>query len=94
MALDANGGPCGPVVTTLAKVVAAAAGDLFEWLSDRRNRRVIPHKFEACGYTPVRNPDAKDRLWVIGGKRLVVYRRLDVSPDERLEAARKLASGQ
>ena len=44
MALDANGGPCGPVVTTLAKVVAAAAGDLFEWLSDRRNRRVIPHK--------------------------------------------------
>jgi hypothetical protein len=94
MALDARGDPCGPVVTTLAKVMAAAAGDLFEWLSDRKNRRVIPHKFETCGYTPVRNPDAKDRLWVIGGKRQVVYGRLDVSPDERLEAARKLASGQ
>ena len=65
-ALDADGKPCGPVVTTLAKVLGKAEGDLFEWLKDRKNRRVIPHRFEACGYTPVRNSDAKDRLWVIG----------------------------
>lgn len=88
---DANGDPCRPVVTTLAKVLGAANGDLFEWLKDRKNRRVIPHKFEACGCTPLRNPDAKDGLWVIGGKRQVVYGRSDATLDVRLEAARKLA---
>ena len=89
-ARDAEGKPCGPTVTTLAKVLAEAKGGLFEWLSDRKNRRVIPHRFEACGYTPVRNYDAKDGLWVIGGKRQAVYGRLDVPLSERIEAAGKL----
>ena len=90
-AQDADNKPCGPVVTTLAKVLQEANGDLFLWLNDRKNRRVIPHKFEACGYTPVRNSDAKDRLWVIGGKRQAVYGRLDIPLSEQIEAARKLA---
>ena len=46
-ALDADGKPCGPVVTTLAKVLGKAEGDLYEWLKDRKNRRVIPHRFES-----------------------------------------------
>jgi Family of unknown function (DUF5906) len=90
-ARDADGKPCGPVVTTLAVVEGMSKGDLFEWLKDRKNRRVIPHKFEACGYTPVRNSNSKDGLWVIGGKRQRVYGRLDVPSDKRIEAARKLA---
>ena len=57
----------------------AAQGDLYEWLSDRKNRRGIPHRFERCGYVPVRNDIAKDGLWVIGGRRQAVYGRLDVS---------------
>jgi hypothetical protein len=81
----------GPAATTLAKVLGAAHGDLFEWLKDRKNRRVIPHKFEACGYAPVRNSDAKDGLWVIGGKRQTVYGRLDLSLSDRVKAAQKLA---
>ena len=89
-ARDADGKPRGPVVTTLAKVSAEAKGGLYEWLKDRKNRRVIPHKFEACGYTPVRNSDAKDGMWVIGGKRQAVYGRLDVPLSERIEAAGKL----
>jgi hypothetical protein len=90
-ARDAENKPCGPVVTTLAKVLDAATGGLFEWLNDRKNRRGIPHRFERCGYMPVRNSDAKDGLWVIGGKRQRVYGRLDVPLSERIEAARKLA---
>jgi hypothetical protein len=88
---DAEGKPCGPAVTTLAKILVVASGDFYEWLSERRNRRVIPHRFERCGYMPVRNDDAKDGLWVIGGKRQVVYGRSDLSLGERMEAARKLA---
>jgi hypothetical protein len=89
-AQDAEGKLCGPAVTTLAKVIAAASGTFYEWLSERKNRRVIPHKFERCGYTPVRNGDAKDGLWVIGGKRQVVYAQSDLSLDEKVKAARKL----
>src|SRR5262249_28851578 len=47
-----------PAATTLAKVLASATGDFAEWLGDRKNRRIIPHRFEACGYVPVRNPDS------------------------------------
>ena len=87
-ARDAEGKPCGPTATTLAKVLALASGGFFEWMNDRKNRRVIPHRFERCGYVPVRNNDAKDGLWVIGGRRQVVYGRSDLPVDERLEAAR------
>src|SRR5256885_5563179 len=47
---------------------------LFRSLRERRNRRQIPHRLEAVGYVPVRNPDAKDGLWKVGGRRMVVYR--------------------
>ena len=91
---DAEGNPRGPVVTTLGKVLGKAQGDLFEWLKDRKNRRVRPHRFEACGYAALRNPDAKDGLWVIGAKRQVVYGRMDVSPGEQIKAAQKLVPNQ
>ena len=86
-AQDADGNPCGPVVTTISRVMQAAQGDLYEWLSDRKNRRGIPHRLERCGYVQVRNDIAKDRLWVIGGRRQAVYGRLDVPLSERIRAA-------
>jgi hypothetical protein len=90
-AKDADDNPCGPTVVTLVMVRAATSGSLFEWLDDRKNRRVIPHRFEACGYTLVRNPDAADGLWKIGGKRQAVYGRQGVALDELIRATRKLA---
>ena len=71
-------------------MIGAAQGGLYEWLSDRKNRRGIPHRFERCGYVPVRNGAAKDGLWVIGGKRQAVYGRLDIPLIERIRAAGKL----
>ncbi|MBR1238472.1 primase-helicase family protein, partial [Bradyrhizobium sp. AUGA SZCCT0182] len=92
-ARDAEGKPCGPAVTTQAKVEALAnTGNFHEWLTDRKNRRVIPHRFEKCGYVPVRNEDAKDGLWVIGGKRQTVYGRSDLPLSERVVAARRLSN--
>jgi hypothetical protein len=78
------------MVVTQAAVRAEASGGLFEWLDDRKNRRLIPHRFEACGYTPVRNPDATDGYWKIGGKRQAVYGRQGVAPGELIRAAKKL----
>ena len=44
----------------------ASCGDDFRaWLTDRKNRRVIPHRLETAGYVPVRNPGADDGLWKI-----------------------------
>ena len=31
--------------------------DIKNWLDDRKNRRGIPHRFDAAGYVPVRNDD-------------------------------------
>ena len=69
-ALDALGKPA---AVTLSAILVRAAPDFSEWLRDRKNRRKIPHRFDECGYVPVRNPDATDGLWKIGNKRQVVY---------------------
>jgi hypothetical protein len=62
--LEGLGHPNG---VTIGRLQSAASGDFAFWLGDRKNRRNIPHRLESCGYVPVRNPDAKDGLWKIGG---------------------------
>src|SRR5262249_51168408 len=52
-----------PDATTLIRIRGSATGDFEEWLKDRKNRRVIPHRLERCDYVPVRNDAAKDGLW-------------------------------
>jgi hypothetical protein len=83
-----------PDATTLKKVIAAAAAagreNFKDWLSDRRNRRVIPHRFEACEYVAVRNPDRTTGVWVIDGERQVVYAKQVLPLRAQLAAAREL----
>jgi hypothetical protein len=80
-----------PAATTLAKIVAVANAELSLWLRDRKNRRVIPHRLERCGYIFVRNDAAKDGLWKLQGARQVIYARTDLSLRDRLIAAKQLA---
>jgi hypothetical protein len=72
-----------------------------EWISatERRERglapttgthRALPHRLERCGYVSVRNPDASDGYWVIGGSRQPVYAKASLSQQEQLRAARNL----
>jgi Family of unknown function (DUF5906) len=61
-----------------------------DWLKDRRNRRAIPHRFEACGYVAIRNPDAADGLWRIRGKRTVIYAKESLTLHGQIAAARAL----
>ena len=69
-----------PIIVTVADVVAASGnGEFNQWITDRKNSRKIPHRFEGCGYTPVRNPDADSGLWRLNGRRQALYGRLTVS---------------
>jgi hypothetical protein len=79
-----------PDATTLTRVQNEATGEFEVWLRDRKNRRVIPHRFESCDYTPVRNHDAKDGLWKIAGARQVVYAKNSLPLAAQMKAARKL----
>jgi hypothetical protein len=80
-----------PEATTLIRVQNEASGDFQEWLKDRRNRARIPHRFEGCGYVPLRNDAVRDGQWIINGKRQVIYVKASLSTRERLAAARELA---
>lgn len=84
-----------PSAFTLVDLTDAARrngrGDIQEWLSDRKNRRVIPHRLEDVGYEPVRNDLAKDGLWKIDGRRQAVYARRELPMRDRLRAAQRLA---
>ena len=79
-----------PAAVTLAQLRANADTNFDEWLSDRRNRRAIPHRMNSRGYVPVRNPDTDDGLWRIQGVRLAIYTKAALS-HERFQAAQKLA---
>jgi hypothetical protein len=65
-AIDALGGPD---AVTLDDITECVTSDLREWLKDRKNRRIIGHRLEGCGYVAQRNSDAKDRRWVVEGRR-------------------------
>jgi len=86
-ALDRLGNPA---AVTLAAVIVRAAPEFSDWLRDRKNRRKVPHRFNECGYVPVRNPDASDGLWKIAGKRQAVYARRELSPRDQIEAATRI----
>lgn len=82
--LDHLGSP--PAVTVAALCIYA--GDTFrEWLQDRRNARQIPHRLEDAGYTAVRNDGAQSGLWVVSGKRQVIYARRELPIRDRIAAA-------
>jgi hypothetical protein len=92
-ALDADGEPVlvPPEAITIDMITKAVEGtETAAWIIDRRNRRIIPHRLEKCGYEPVRNDTADDTLWKIGGKRQVVYAHNSLSTQERISAARNL----
>lgn len=81
-----------PDAITLEDVMAAAKKTrLHEFaaeLKERKNRRSVPHKMERAGYTVVANPDAKDGLWKVANGRTAIYARTELSPRNRIVAAR------
>ena len=88
---DALDGLNWPDVVTIEAVIGASSSSQFiDYLKDRKNSRRIPHRFEGCGYTPVRNPDAEDGLWRLHGRRQVIYGQAKLDQGTRLAQARAL----
>lgn len=83
-----------PRAVTLAEIAERAPSGLADWLRDRKSARQIPHRLESVGYVPVRNEAAKDGLWKLNGRRQVIYAQQELSPRDRLIAARNLGGGQ
>jgi hypothetical protein len=80
-----------PVAVSIAMVIEKAEASFADWLRDRRNSRQLPHRLRDCGYGLVRNPEAADGFWKVDKVRQRIYGRLDATPGERLNEARKLA---
>lgn len=79
-----------PDAVTIDDLETKAQGDFALWLADRRNRRIIPHRMERCGYVPVRNPYSKDGLWKMWGKRQAVYAKNSLTLEQQIKAAQEL----
>jgi hypothetical protein len=82
-----------PDALTVAQLIAAATGEVVEWLMDRRNRRTIPHRLERCGYVSVRNPYSTDGRWKVQSTNLTIYAKATLSPQEQQQAAQRLKNG-
>jgi hypothetical protein len=78
---------CSPTTVTVQQLINRAPRAFADWLTDRKNSRQIPDRFEDCGYVAVRNPAATDGLWKVDGKRQVIYGLASLSLRDRLAAA-------
>jgi len=87
---DKIGNPDAVTVNQIKKASGTDHLDIASWLSDRKNRRSIPHRLDAAGYVPVRNDAAASGLWVIAGERQVVYAKKSLLPRDRLKAVTAL----
>lgn len=85
-----------PEALTLARLASDLTVDseFRAWLTDRRNRRQIPHRLESAGYTPCRNPGADDGLWKVDGKRQAIYTQRTLTVRDALAKAQAMAAGR
>jgi 5S rRNA maturation endonuclease (ribonuclease M5) len=82
-----------PNAFTLAQLIPHAPVDFAEWLKERKNAKLLPHRMESVGYEPIRNPGATDGRWMIDGKKQVVYAMRTLCDRDRITAARGLRGG-
>jgi hypothetical protein len=92
--LEALGQPDAVTLDTInTKAFTMNRYEFAQWLCDRRNSRKVPHRLEECGYVRVENPDAKDGVFKVSGRRVAIYARRDLPLQERIAAAKRLAKG-
>jgi hypothetical protein len=63
------------------------------WLGDRKNGVKIAHRMTDAGYAPIRNPEANDGQWRIGGKRRSVYGKRTVGKVDQIALAAAMVRG-
>jgi hypothetical protein len=60
------------------------------WFADRKNRRVMSIKFDESSYRPCKNPNSKQGLWVIKGRKQIVYVPNSLNDSQALKASEAL----
>jgi hypothetical protein len=80
-----------PNALTMDQLIAEAPA--LESLRAPKARRMTRRRLSWCGYVPVSNVDAKDRLWKVGDRRQIIYTRHILNIRQRQDAARVLVSG-
>jgi hypothetical protein len=78
-----------PEISSMHALLATPRGAALEWMTSKP--RALPHRMERCGYVAVRNPDNEKGIWRINNQRQMLYGRTDLTPEKRLEAAKKFA---
>ena len=91
-ALDALGRP-DAITLAMLEHSPGATHEFRAWLGDRKNGVKIAHRMTDAGYAPIRNPDANDGQWRIGGKRRSVYGKRAVSKVDQLTLAAAMVRG-
>lgn len=80
-----------PAAVTIAKLAESPTPKAFaDWLIDPKSRRAIPHRLASVHYEPTRNPWTDGGFWSISGRRQMVYTKISLSNQERLQAAQDL----
>jgi hypothetical protein len=92
--LDHLGRPDVVTVRDVADRAALLDPAFGEWLRDRKNRRLIPHRLEDIGYVAVANPHNTEGRWKIDGTRHTIYGKTSLTLCDRISAAHKLARGR
>jgi Bifunctional DNA primase/polymerase, N-terminal/Family of unknown function (DUF5906) len=90
--LDKIGNPPAITIDNLLAGAAEGDSDLWDFLKERKNRKVAGHRIIAAGYEIVRNNDAKDGLWVVDKARKTIYAQKSLTVPERIKAAQKLVA--
>jgi Family of unknown function (DUF5906) len=88
--LDSLGNPDAVTLADIVHGITDYSSGFRAWLQDRKNRRTIPHRFNAAGYVAVYNEARDTGLWVVGGIRQVVYGKKILTVRDRLKAVAAL----
>lgn len=62
-----------PKAVTIDQIDDKAGIAFSNWLRDPKNCKTVPHRLKECGYVVVGNPDNKQGLWKIKGKKRNIY---------------------
>jgi hypothetical protein len=83
-----------PQAFTKTQLALAASNalqfDLAQELTDKKARRIASGRLERVGYVSVQNPDAKDGLFAVNGKRETVYAQKGLTLASQISKAREL----
>jgi hypothetical protein len=88
--LEALGGPDVVTVTEVTEQADKQNPEFGAWLRDRRNSRMVPHRFESCDYLTVANPNDTGGRWKINGTRFTFYGKAALTERERIAAVYKV----